>query len=77
MEVNDKPCKEHFQKMKKEADQTTKKMLLLNPKFERDLPIMVVIFYDASKGKTYHDAKTYSEFIKSECKIEQNLICKV
>jgi hypothetical protein len=51
--------------MKKEAEQITKKMFLLNPTHVKVLPIMVVIIYDASKGKTYHDAKAYSEYLKN------------
>ena len=51
--------------MRKEAEQITKKMFLLNPTFSKVLPIVVIIIYDASKGKNYHDAKVYSEVLKN------------
>jgi hypothetical protein len=43
----------------------------------KNIKIAVLVLFDTKKGKTIQDAFGYTEILKKDYKVDQNLICRV
>ena len=78
LEVDDeKGCKDQYIEVEKQTNLLLKKLFMINSQEIKNLKIAVIVIFDVSKGKTIQEAFNYTDILKKEFKIDQNLICRL
>lgn len=69
--------KGEYEKVRKEADIKLKKWFAFNQTRTKNLPILVVLLYNAEKGGSLNEMRILQDALKSEYSLQNGLICLV
>lgn len=69
--------KAEYERARKDADLTLKKMFVLNPNRVKTIPVLTILMYNAEKGGTLQEMKPFQDALRQQYNISIDNICIV